>query len=92
MSWIPKDIPDLMGRKEDMREEHFRRREQTSLSKGMGSREFMARLGVEYPIGARMWDILGGPWGQVVEIRQPREVGPEYADYEHEAKEFIPTC
>lgn len=38
-----------------MREEHFRRREQTSLSKGMGSREFMACLEVEYPIGARMW-------------------------------------
>lgn len=52
LPWILKDILDLMDRKGDMVEEHFRRREQTSLSKGVGSRELMACLGVmNTPLG-----------------------------------------
>lgn len=76
LSWALKRIPDLTGREEDVGEEHFRKREQNSLSKYGGRRVHGMFRGYERPIGAGMWDILGGHWGRRVEIRPPRQVGP----------------
>lgn len=92
LRWVLKSIADLMGREDDGgRAFQKERTDQPKQRHGVQRVHGMFR-GYEYPIGARMWDILGSHWGQVVEIRWPRKLGPDHADHQLQTKEFTLRC
>lgn len=92
LRWVLKGIADLMGREDDGgRAFQKERTDQPKQRHGVQKVHGMFR-GYKYPIGARMWDILGSHWRQMVVIRWPRKLGPDHADHQLQTKEFIQQC
>lgn len=75
--WVLKGIADLMGRENDGgRAFQKERPDQPKQRPGVQRVHGMFR-GHKYPIGARMWDILGSHWGQIDGgDKMAKEVGP----------------
>lgn len=92
LSWVLKGLSYLMGREGDGgRAFQKERMDQPKQRLGVQRVHGMFR-GYEYPTGARIWGILGGYGGQVVDIKWSRKVGPDNADHELQAREFISQC
>ena len=71
LSWALKHMPDLTGRERDTVGGRIFQEERTEQPKQQygGQKVHGVFRGYEHAFGAGMWDILGGHWGWMVEIR-----------------------